>query len=161
MLPAATADLDREAIERVRAAVGAYFSAAGYLAESSLLLQLAALAQADADDHEDREFLLDRAATYRDKAAHMSASGNALLDHAANWIQRLDATDAGELEQTLHDFAGMIDNAAKDYARVTEELTATSLGTHPTYAELMAELRLAVRFLQSEAAEFRRIAEEP
>ena len=153
--------LDREAIERLRAAVGAYFSAAGYLAESSLLMQLAALAQGNSGDDEEREFFLERAETYRDKAAHMSRSGSALLDHATDWIEGLDTTDVGDIEQTLSAFASMIDNAARGYARVTEELTATPLGTHPAYAELLRELRLAVRFLQSEAAAFRRIADEP
>ena len=158
--------LDDSPIERVRAAVAAYFRAAGALADASVLLRLAATAaRASPDEREedsDEAWLLDRAHTYREKSGHMSKSGGVLLAHAWDWIGDLDDADIADEEAVFAAFARAIEKAANGYAGVVEALTATPLTTEPEYQKLVEELRLAVRFLQSEAAVFEdAVSEEP
>ena len=149
--------LDDADIDRVREAVAAYFRAAGALAEASVLGRVAAqTASAVPDDGVDESgqaWLLDRAETYRDKAEHMSRSGTVLLSHAWDWINELDDAEIPDIDQVMEAFARAIEDAALAYAGVIDALTATPLGDHPAYQELLQELRHAARFLQTEAAE--------
>lgn len=145
-------------IDRIRAAIAAYFRAAGALAEASILVRLAAHADGstpeEADAEPDEAWLLDRAATYPDKSEHMSRSGTVLLSHAWDWIDNVDQTEIRDQDASLAAFARAIEDAASGYAEVVEALTATPLSSTTAYEELLRELRLAVRFLQMEAAAF-------
>lgn len=156
--------LDDSDIDRVHAAITAYFRAAGALAQASILARLAAIAARaapeDTEGESDEAWLLDRAATYRDKSDLMSTSGTALLSHAWDWIDGLDQTDVRDQKASLVAFARAIEEAAGGYAEVVEALTATPLSSTDAYHELLEELRRSVRFLQMEAAAFDEVASE-
>lgn len=141
----------------MRKAVAAYFRAAGALAEASVLARLAAQTASavpdDGGDESDQAWLLDRAETYRDKTEHMSRSGTALLSHAWDWINELGEAEILDIDAVTEAFARAIEDAALAYAGVIDALTATPLGDHPAYQQLLQELRHAARFLQTEAAE--------
>jgi hypothetical protein len=81
-----------------------------------------------------------------------------LLNHSWDWVGE-DVTD-GDQGALLAAFARAIDDAANGYAKVVEGLTATPLAGSTAYQELLQELRMAVRFLQMEAAEFGDLSKE-
>jgi len=99
------------------------------------------------DDEPDDEFLLDRAATYHDKALHLSRSAAALLSHAERWFPDLgDAED--DVDRVLGEFAVEIEGAADAHGEVVEAIESAGFAELPTYPELLEELRGSVQFPQ-------------
>lgn len=148
---------------RVRRAVGAYFRAASALGGASLLMRHAAVLVLDDDEsgqesEPDDEFLLDRAATYHEKALLMSNSAVALLSHAERWFADLNDADE-DLDHVLREFAVEIEDAADAYGQVVEAIGAASFAGRDTYPQLLEELRGSVQVLSAEAAIFRALAE--
>ena len=147
----------------VRRAVGAYFRAASALGSASLLTRHAALlvpsAKApSADDEPDEEFLLDQAATYRDKALLMRDSAAALLSYSERWFDDLD--DVGkDLDRAIAEVAVEIEAAGDAYSEVVEAIGSASFAELDTYPQLLKELRGSAQFLNAEAATYRALAE--
>jgi hypothetical protein len=150
-------------LQLVRRAVAAYFRAAAAYGTASLLLREAAAVAAGqhglvepGDEHDD-EFLLERAATYRDKALLMSESGAALLRHSDRWFAELELV-VGDLDDLLTRFATEIQQAADATAEVAAAVEATSFAEVGEYPELLDQLRFSVQFLNAEAAIFAAVA---
>lgn len=156
--------MDEADLIRVRRAVAAYFRAASALGSASLALRHAALlvtdqdrAEVGEDEEPDDEFLLERAATYSEKAEFMSRSAVALLAHADKWFAHLENV-AGDVDELLGSFALDIQRAADAYAEVSDVLGEASFAQLDSYPDLVQELRGAVQFLSSEAAVFAALA---
>lgn len=147
----------------VRRAVGAYFRAASALGTASLVMRHAALLVSpegalSADDEPDEEFLLDRAATYRDKALLMSDSAAALMAHADRWFDDLDFAEES-LDRLIAEVAVEIEAAGDAYSEVVEAIGSASFAELDTYPELLKELRISSQFLNAEAATYRALAD--
>ncbi len=155
--------MNEDDLVRVRRAVGAYYRAASALGRASLLMRHAALLvppdeDLSADDEPDEEFLLDRAATYRDKALLMSDSAAALLSHAERWFEDLD--DAEEnLDRAIAEVAVEIEAAGDAYSEVVEAIGGASFAELDSYPQLLKELRGSAQFLNAEAATYRALAD--
>ena len=157
--------MDENDLIRVRRAVAAYFRTAAALSSASLAARQAALTVADdlpGEEDSDREFLLDRAQTYHQKALLMSRSAAALLSHSERWFGELEEPSS-ELDEVLASYALEIEAAADGYGDVLGALEGTSFASSSEYQELLVELRTSGRFLMSEAAVFDQgeLEEEP
>jgi len=151
--------VDENDLIRVRRAAAAYFRTAAALSSASLAARQAALTVADDlpwEEDSDREFLLDRAETYHEKALLMSRSAAALLSHSERWFGEELEEPSSEVDEVLGSFALEIEAAADGYGDVLEALEGTSFASRGEYQELLAELRMSGRFLMSEAAVFSR-----
>ncbi len=155
--------VDENDLTRVRRAVGAYFRAAAAYGSASLAVRHAALLveeqhpDPEEDDQPDREFLLERAALYDEKARLMSRSAKALLSHSKEWFADLEDSQA-DVEEALAGFALDIEAAADAHAEVLDALKAASFAGRDSYPELLEEMRGSVRFLSMEAAVFGAVA---
>lgn len=157
--------MDENDLIRVRRAVAAYFRTAAALSSASLAARQAALTVADdlpGEEDSDREFLLDRAQTYHQKALLMSRSAAALLSHSERWFGELEEPSS-ELDEVFASYALEIEAAADGYGDVLGALEGTSFASSSEYQELLVELRTSGRFLMSEAAVFDQgeLEEEP
>ena len=165
-----------------REAVAAHFALAGHLASAALSLELVAtLLDEDGDwlygelaeilpaersgggaPASDREFILDRAQTHREKAELFAANGTALAEALANSLRRdVGVPDSwerrDELCTALRPYAEAIDTAAADAERALGALDASvSKAGESEPATMMADV---VRFLNLEAALFAKLLE--
>ncbi|MGI8846439.1 MAG: hypothetical protein ACR2HC_09770, partial [Thermoleophilaceae bacterium] len=105
----------------------------------------------------DREFLLERAALYHEKALLMSRSADALLSHSERWFSELDELSA-DMDEVLAGFARDIEAAADAHAEVIEAIEGASFAGLDAYPKLLDELRGSVQFLNTEAAVFGALA---
>lgn len=165
------------------ATVGGHFALGGHLAAAALCLESAAalcdekgdwlcgaLAEVlPADDEEppapvqsDREFLLDRAETHREKARIYAENGSALADAVASGLRedpgRPDSWDRrDDLVRALRPYAEAITGAALEAERILVSLDAAlPCGNDPSPADVMPGV---VRFLNQEAALFTQLAD--
>lgn len=173
--------LNQPDLTHLREATSAYYRAAALFAETSLLLRQAAKGigvdsnslldglaeirpagdnEPGADFDSDREFLLDRAAIYRDKAALMTDSATALLGHLSDWFddhpdEEGDShADAQSLEDMLSLYMRALEGAADEHERISAALRTTPLTEREDYRVLLDDLGTAIRFLASESALF-------
>jgi hypothetical protein len=153
--------MDEDDLTRVQWAVGAYFRAAAALGSASLAIRHVALLRGDVNREEgeepDREFLLDRAAVYHEKARLMGRSADELLSHSQRWFGDLEQPSADE-DELLDGFARQIEAAADAYAEVIEAIEGASFAGLDSYPEVLEEIRDSVRFLSTEAAVFGALA---
>ncbi len=155
--------MNEDDLIRLGRAVSAYFRAASALGSASLLTRHAALLVSrdddlGEDDEPDEDFLLDRAATYRDKALLMSDSAAALLSHAERWFKDLDDAEK-DVDLAIADVALEIEAAGDAYSEVVDAMGRASFAAQGTYPQLLEELRSSTQFLKAEAATYRALAD--
>ena len=183
----ASDQLTEDDLLRLRAATGAYFAAAGHLAQAALTLRLAAMSIEDergflldrlgairpageteevVETESDREFLTDRAETYEAKVRQLTEWGRAILADLARWHESIadDRSDAPVTAQsfgdTLADYRRDIDRAAREMETIAANLHGSAYTASETWQESLAHVGIAIRFLESEAALFDALIED-
>lgn len=179
--------LTEEELARIRDAVHSYFRAAGHLADVAITLRLATMKIGGDDDslleqlgairpagetepvvevESDREFLVDRAATYEAKVGQLTEWGCAILADLGRWFEG-NAPDRSEapvtvqtLEDTLNDYRREIDGAAREVEAIATALHATRYTDTERWREPLTHLGIAIQFLAGEAALFDSLLED-
>ncbi len=177
-------DMERSAEdERWREAVSAHYALAGHLAAAalsleqaatsldpegdSLYVELAEIFPAEGSDESmppsDRDFLLDRALTHREKAVLFARNGGALAEAMTRNLRRQHGgPDSWErryaLREAMCPYAESIGCAATEAERILVALDASLSERGVT--EPAAQMAAVVRFLNLEAALFAALIEE-
>ncbi len=150
-------------LEQIGNASRAHAFAGAWLSRSSETL-LMLVATRDLTDHEDRDFLLDRARTHHLKAREAWDNSDTLLGHLLGLVE--DPGDEAAFRgfpkdrTVILDYVEALGGAAEEFLEIVSSLDTLGVSDDPAWRSVSASSRAALRFLNSESAAFNEILED-